>query len=724
MGRAVTRVADTTDTTEETQMTGILPSYVRDAWWTPDASAEASAAEVRDASTGEVVARVSTEGLDLGAVLEHARTVGQRSLGELTFHQRAVLLKQMALVLTERKAELYELSARTGATKRDSWVDIDGGIGVLFTYSSKGRRELPNAKVVVDGPVEPLSKDGSFIGRHVYTRLPGVAVQINAFNFPVWGSLEKFAPAFLAGVPTVVKPATPTGYLAEAFVRILVESGLLPAGSLQLVSGGVPDLFDHLRVGDLVAFTGSASTAERLRAHDSVQTGGVRFTSETDSINASVLGTDAVPGTPEFDAYVAQLVVEMTSKAGQKCTAIRRAIVPAASVDAVVDAVRARLAEKVVVGDPRNEGVTMGPLASLAQRDEVLRQVRRLQEAGGELVIGSTEAPEGVDADGAFVSPMLLSFTDATSDAVHEVEAFGPVASVIAYDTIDQAVDLVARGGGSLVTSVATHDPDVAVALASGIAAMNGRLLFLDRDDARTSTGHGSPVPHLVHGGPGRAGGGEELGGIRAVFHHMQRTAVQGSPAMLTALTGVWHSGAAARPYAESGDVHPFRKSLAELRIGDQVVSPSRTVTLEDIETFANFTGDTFYAHMDEAAAAANPFFPGRVAHGYLLVSWAAGLFVDAAPGPVLANSGLENLRFITPVSPGDEIRVELTAKQITPRETDEYGEVRWDAVLKNQRDELVATYDVLTLVAKEQAGDAAGGAPAVVDAGAQPQPA
>ncbi|MRX44015.1 phenylacetic acid degradation bifunctional protein PaaZ [Agromyces kandeliae] len=705
-------------------MTGILPSYVRDAWWTPDASAKASATEVRDASTGEVVARVSTEGLDLGAVLEHARTVGQRSLGELTFHQRAVLLKQMALALTERKAELYEVSARTGATKRDSWVDIDGGIGVLFTYSSKGRRELPNAKVVVDGPVEPLSKDGSFIGRHVYTRLPGVAVQINAFNFPVWGSLEKFAPAFLAGVPTVVKPATPTGYLAEAFVRILVESGLLPAGSLQLVSGSVPDLFDHLRVGDLVAFTGSASTAERLRAHDSVQTGGVRFTSETDSINASVLGTDAVPGTPEFDAYVAQLVVEMTSKAGQKCTAIRRAIVPAASVDALVDAVRARLAAKVVVGDPRSEGVTMGPLASIAQRDEVLRQVRRLQEAGGELVIGSTDAPEGVDADGAFVAPMLLSFTDATADAVHEVEAFGPVASVIAYDTIDQAVDLVARGGGSLVTSVATHDPDVAVALASGIAAMNGRLLFLDRDDARTSTGHGSPVPHLVHGGPGRAGGGEELGGIRAVFHHMQRTAVQGSPAMLTALTGVWHSGAAARPYAESGDVHPFRKSLAELRIGDQVASPSRTVTLEDIETFANFTGDTFYAHMDEAAAAANPFFPGRVAHGYLLVSWAAGLFVDAAPGPVLANSGLENLRFITPVSPGDEIRVELTAKQITPRETDEYGEVRWDAVLKNQRDELVATYDVLTLVAKEQAGDAAGGAPAVVDAGAQPQPA
>ncbi|MFF2275847.1 phenylacetic acid degradation bifunctional protein PaaZ [Agromyces sp. NPDC058126] len=689
-------------------MTEMLPSYVNGEWWTPEASAAATATEVRDASTGEVVVRVSTEGLDLGAALEFARTVGQASLGALTFHQRAVLLKQMALVLTERKAELYALSSRTGATKSDSWVDIDGGIGVLFTFSGKGRREMPNAKVYLDGAVENLSKDGSFLGRHIYTSLPGVAVQINAFNFPVWGSLEKFAPAFLAGMPTVVKPATPTGYLAEHMVRILVESGLLPEGSLQLVSGSVPTLFDHLRLGDLVAFTGSASTAERLRAHDAVQTGGVRFTSETDSINASILGTDAVAGTPEFDAYVKQLVVEMTTKAGQKCTAIRRAIVPEASVDAVIDAVRARIAERVVVGDPRAEGVTMGPLASTAQRDEVLRQVGRLTAAGGELVIGSTDAPEvaladgstGTAPDGAFVAPMLLRFADAQSPALHEVEAFGPVSSIVGYGSLAEASALVARGGGSLVTSVATYDPAVAVELASGIAAYNGRVLFLDRDDARTSTGHGSPLPNLVHGGPGRAGGGEELGGIRAVLHHMQRTAVQGSPEMLTALTGVWHQGAA----SQADGVHPFRKSLAELRLGDQVVSGSRTVTLEDIETFANFTGDTFYAHMDEEAAAANPFFPGRVAHGYLLVSWAAGLFVDAAPGPVLANYGLENLRFVTPVSPGDAIRVELTAKQITPRETDEYGEVRWDAVLRNQNDELVASYDVLTLVAKEQA--------------------
>ncbi|HWS50500.1 MAG TPA: phenylacetic acid degradation bifunctional protein PaaZ [Microbacterium sp.] len=690
-------------------MTGILPSYVEDEWWTPavaPSQESPSGTEVRDASTGEVITRVSTEGLDLAGALEYGRTVGQNSLGALTFHQRAVLLKKLALALTERKGELYEVSARTGATKTDSWVDIDGGIGVLFSYSGKGRRELPDGQIYVDGPVEPLSKDGSFLGRHVYTRLPGVAVQINAFNFPVWGSLEKFAPAFLAGVPTIVKPATPTGYLAEAYVRILVESKLLPAGSLQLISGSVPRLFDHLRLGDIVGFTGSASTAESLRAHPAVQTGGVRFTAETDSINASVLGTDATAGTPEFDAYVRQLVTEMTSKAGQKCTAIRRAIVPTVSADAVVEAVRARIADKIVLGDPRAEGTTMGPLASPAQRDEVLRQVRKLTDAGGRIVVGSMGVPEVLHddgrtapaPDGAFVSPMLLRFDDPTADAVHTVEAFGPVSSMLTYDTTAEAGDLVARGGGSLVTSIATHDPVQAMELAGRIAPFNGRMLLLDRDDARSSTGHGSPLPNLVHGGPGRAGGGEELGGIRAVLHHMQRTAIQGSPEMLTALTGQWHAGAA----ANSDGRHPFRKPLTELRIGDQVVSASREVTLDDIETFAHFTGDTFYAHMDEAAASANPFFPGRVAHGYLLVSWAAGLFVDPEPGPVLANYGLENLRFLTPVSPGDRIRVELTAKQITPRETDDYGEVRWDAVIRNQGDETVATYDVLTLVSKE----------------------
>ncbi|GAA3592286.1 phenylacetic acid degradation bifunctional protein PaaZ [Klugiella xanthotipulae] len=676
-------------------MTTIIPSYIQGSWFTPET--DAGARLVRDAATGEPIARVSSAGLDLAGALHYARTVGQASLGQLTFHERALLLKQMAQALTARKSELYELSSRTGATKNDSMVDIDGGIGVLFTYSSKGRREMPNTTVYLDGPVEPLSKDGSFSGRHIYTRLPGVAVQINAFNFPVWGSLEKFAPAFLAGVPTLVKPATPTGYVSEAFVRILAESGLLPEGSLQLVSGALPGLFENLRLGDLVAFTGSASTAESLRSHDAVLTGGVRFTSETDSINASVLGPDAVVGTPEFDAFVRQAVAEITSKAGQKCTAIRRMIVPNGAVDDLIGALATRIAERIVVGDPRAEGVSMGPLVSLEQRGDVLAQAGRLVAGGGEVVIGTVEPRAGV---GAYVEPIVLRFADNRADAVHSIEAFGPVSSVLGYETVAEAVELVARGGGSLVTSIATHDPAVAVELVTGMAAYNGRVLMLDRDDARTSTGHGSPVPHLVHGGPGRAGGGEELGGIRAVLHHMQRTAIQGSPDLLTAVTGVWHAGATA---ANTG-THPFRKSLADLAIGDQVVSGLRTVTLDDIEHFANFTGDTFYAHMDEEAAAANPFFPGRVAHGYLLVSWGAGLFVDPEPGPVLANYGLENLRFLTPVSPEDSIRVTLTAKQITPRVTDEYGEVRWDAVLHNQNDETVATYDVLTLVAKEGA--------------------
>jgi oxepin-CoA hydrolase/3-oxo-5,6-dehydrosuberyl-CoA semialdehyde dehydrogenase len=685
-------------------MTEMLPSYVSGSWWSP--TSDDGATIVRDASTGEAITAVSSTGVDLPGALEYARTVGQASLGALTFHQRALLLKEFAQILTARKDELYALSSRTGATKNDSMVDIDGGVGVLFTYASKGRRELPNTQVYVDGPVESLSKDGSFLARHIYSSLPGVAVQINAFKFPVWGSLEKFAPAFLAGVPSVVKPATPTGYLAETFVRILVESGRLPEGSLQLVSGSVPGLFENLRLGDLVAFTGSASTAERLRSSESVRTGGVRFTNETDSINASVLGEAAVAGTPEFDAFVRGVVAEMTVKAGQKCTSIRRVIVPRSSADAVTAAIQERISERIVIGDPRAEGVTMGPLASVEQRDEVHRQLGKLLDAGGRIVVGSTEAPAvthvdgsvSVDASGAFVSPVLLRFDDSSAAAVHEVEAFGPVASLLVYDTLDEAITLVGKGGGSLVTSIATHDPAEAVALMTGIAPYNGRVLVLDRDDARTSTGHGSPVPHLVHGGPGRAGGGEELGGIRAVLHHMQRTAIQGSPQMLTAITGIWHAGAVSNHEGR----HPFRKSLEELTLGDSVVSASREVTLADIEHFAEFTGDTFYAHMDEEAAAANPFFPGRVAHGYLLVSWAAGLFVDPEPGPVLANYGLENLRFLTPVSPGDSIRVVLTAKQITPRETDQYGEVRWDAVLINQKDEVVASYDVLTLVAKE----------------------
>ncbi|WP_173401116.1 phenylacetic acid degradation bifunctional protein PaaZ [Arthrobacter sp. Br18] len=693
--------------TSTIQAVDIVPSFIEDAWWTPSQAAvrDGSGTVVRDASTGEELAVVSTDGLDTAAAVGYARAAGQAALGAFTFHERALQLKELAQYLNAHREPLYELSARTGATRGDSMVDIDGGIGVLFTFGSKGRRELPNAQVIVDGPAETLSKDGSFLGTHIHTRLPGVAVQINAFNFPVWGMLEKLAPAFLAGVPTIVKPATPTGYLTAAVVKLIIESDILPRGALQLISGPARDILDYLDYRDMVSFTGSASTANHLKSHPSVATGGVRFTSETDSLNAAILGPDAAPGTPEFEAFIKSLVTEVTVKAGQKCTGIRRTIVPRDLVDDVVAAAGERIQQRVTLGDPRAEGVTMGALASREQLEGVQGAVRELLASGGSLAYGSLDAPDVTHADssiapapdGAFMAPVLLTWEDVEAGALHSVEAFGPVASVIGYDDVAHAVRLAALGAGSLVATVCTNDPDIARELVTGIAAHHGRVLILNREDARSSTGHGSPVPHLVHGGPGRAGGGEELGGMRSVLHHMQRTALQGSPNMLTAVTGVWHVGAD----RSFGEVHPFRKNLAELRIGDAVTSDLRKVTLEDITAFADTTGDTFYAHTNQEAAAANPFFPGIVAHGYLLLSWAAGLFVDPEPGPVLANYGLETLRFLTPVAAGDSIRVTLTAKRITPRETDEYGEVAWDAVLTNQHDDVVATYDVLTLVEK-----------------------
>ena len=700
--------ATTTSVEAGSAVADLLPSYIQDAWWTPEDPARVN--DVRDASTGEPICRISTDGLDTGAAVEHARTVGQASLGELTIHQRSLRLKHIAAYLEEHKEELYELSDRTGSTRRDHLIDVDGGIGTLRVFSSKGRKELPNANVIVDGAVEQLSRDGTFLGEHIYTRLTGVAVQINAFNFPVWGMLEKLAPSFIAGVPTIVKPASQTAYVTQACVRLMLESGMLPEGAIQLISGSARDLLDHLDHRDHVAFTGSASTALTLRSHPSVQNEGVRFTAETDSLNAAILGPDAGPGTPEFEAFIKSVTLEITAKAGQKCTAVRRTIVPSEHVDAVVEALRSRLESRVVLGDPRDESTTVGALASKDQQAEVARAVQTLVDAGGSVCVGGPDGDlGGADAQtGAFFPPTVLSFADARTPEVHSVEAFGPVTSVLGYADVDDAVELAALGGGSLVATVCTHDPQTAAAFARGIGSHHGRVLFLDRDDAKTSTGHGSPLPHLVHGGPGRAGGGEELGGVRAVKHYMQRTAIQGSPDLLTGVTGVWHRGAQAdtatpASVADGSAVHPFRKSLAELRIGDQFASELREVALEDIVAFAESTGDTFYAHTDEEAATANPFFPRRVAHGYLLVSWAAGLFVEPAPGPVLANTGLENLAFQTPVTYDDSIRVTLTAKQIIPRETDDYGEVRWDAVLHNQHDEIVATYDVLTRVAKQK---------------------
>jgi oxepin-CoA hydrolase/3-oxo-5,6-dehydrosuberyl-CoA semialdehyde dehydrogenase len=674
--------------------TSLLESYAAGRWH--HASDEGT--PLRDAATGEEVARISSTGLDLGAMVAHARTVGGPALRELTFHERAGLLKQLAKHLMAGKDELYDLSLRTGATRRDSAVDIDGGFGTVFSYASKGTRELPNDTVLLDGALEPLGKGGTFVGQHLYTSRPGVAVQINAFNFPVWGMLEKLAPAFLAGLPTIVKPASQTAYLTELVVRRIVESGILPEGTLQLLCGSAAGLLDELTVQDSVAFTGSAHTAGLLRTHTNVLHGGVRLGVEADSLNCSILGPDVSADDPELDLFVKGVVAEMTVKAGQKCTAIRRTIVPAGMADVVIEAIAARLAE-VVVGNPVHDDVRMGALASLEQRDEVRKAVQALR-ASADIVYGDPDRVDLVDADperGAFLSPVLLRARPGAVEP-HDVEPFGPVSTVLTYESLDEAVELAARGKGSLVGSLVTHDPAVARTVVLGLAPWHGRILVLDRDDAGESTGHGSPLPVLVHGGPGRAGGGEELGGVRGVLHHMQRTAVQGSPDLLTAITGRWTKGSA----RAEDTVHPFRKSLAELRVGDSIVSPPREVTRADIDRFAELTGDTFYAHTDETAAAANPLFGGIVAHGYLVVSLAAGLFVDPDPGPVLANFGVDGLRFLTPVKAGDSIAVTLTVKEITPRTSADYGEVRWDAVVTNGDGAPVATYDVLTLVAKE----------------------
>ncbi|MFB4304140.1 phenylacetic acid degradation bifunctional protein PaaZ [Actinomadura sp. NTSP31] len=674
-------------------MSALLESYAAGRWFRDAGDGD----PLLDAATGEEVARFGRRGPDVPAMVRHGREVGGPALRALTFHERAALLKALAKHLSAGKEELYALSVRTGATARDTAVDVDGGIGTLFSYASKGVRELPNDTVVLDGGVERLGKGGTFVGRHLYASRPGVAVQINAFNFPVWGMLEKLAPAFLAGLPSIVKPAGQTAYLTELAVRQIIASQILPEGALQLLAAGPGGLLDALTVQDSVAFTGSARTAGILRRHPNVLDGGVALGVEADSLNCSILGPDVRPDDPEFELFVKGVVTEMTVKAGQKCTAIRRVIVPAAMAGRVTEALAARLA-KVTVGDPRDPGVRMGALASLGQRDEVRKAVEALR-AGADVAIGDPAGAGPVMGDaehGAFMTPLVLRARPGAAEP-HDVEAFGPVSTVLAYGGLDEAVALAARGRGSLAASVVTGDPDVARTVVLGLAPWHGRVLVLDRDDAEESTGHGSPLPVLVHGGPGRAGGGEELGGIRGVLHHMQRTAVQASPDKLTAVTGQWTTGAAR---SESG-VHPFRKSLADLRIGDTIASAPRTVTLEDIGHFAEFTGDTFYAHTDPEAAARNPLFGGIVAHGYLVVSLAAGLFVDPAPGPVLANFGVDALRFLTPVKAGDAIEVALTVKQITPRAGADYGEVRWDAVVGNQDGRPVATYDVLTLVAK-----------------------
>jgi len=618
----------------------------------------------------------------------------------MTFHERGEMLKSLAKYLMEHKKEFYALSTATGATRADSWIDIDGGISTLFVFSSKARREMPNDHVYLDGPPEPLSRNGTFIGQHIYTPKLGAAVHINAYNFPIWGMLEKLAPTLVAGVPAIVKPASSTAYLTELAVRRIIASGLLPPGSLQLICGGVGDLFDHLMCQDTIAFTGSKWTAEKLQQHPKVISESVAFTAETDSLNASILGPDAVPGTPEFDLYIKEVTREMTSKAGQKCTAIRRIIAPSAIAGELVDALSTALG-KIRVGNPGNKDVDMGALASQGQRDEVRERIGDLS-AEADIVFGGSDDFDVVDADvrkGAFFMPTLLHCQKPfSSSAVHSVEAFGPVSTVLPYDSIDEAIELARMGEGSLAGSIITNDNAVARELVLGTAAYHGRMIVINRHCADESTGHGSPLPHLVHGGPGRAGGGEEMGGVRGVKHYMQRTAIQGSPESLAVIAHRWSRGADQK----DPGVHPFRKTFEQLELGDTFASEPREVTLDDIGHFAEFTGDTFYAHTDEEAAASNPFFEGRVAHGYLIVSFAAGLFVDPDFGPVLANYGIDDLRFITPLNYGDTMKVRLTCKQKTLRGDSGYGEVRWDTEVTNQDDEVVAQYDVLTMVATD----------------------
>lgn len=674
-----------------------LQSFIAGRWL-----GQTPAQTLASALDGRPVAATHAEAIDFAEAVHHARRVALPALAQTDFQQRARTLKALAKLLIERKEELYAVSAATGATRADSWVDIEGGSGTLFAYAGLGSAELPSGNLLHEGPAIALGKQGHFAGTHVLVPRGGLAVHINAFNFPVWGLLEKFAPSFLAGMPCIAKPASATSYLTEACVRIMLDSGLLPAGALQLVIGGTGDLLDRLDGQDVVTFTGSADTAARLRVHPNLVRHSVPFNAEADSLNCAILAPEVTPDAPEFDLFVKEVAREMTVKAGQKCTAIRRAIVPRRHLDAVAQALRARLA-KTVVGNPALEGVKMGALAHRGQQADVAARLAELM-AGAELVYGERDgfAPLGEGAaEGAFFCPTLLLARDAMASAAHDVEAFGPVSTLLPYDDIDEALALAARGRGSLVGTLVTHDPAVAARAIPVAAAHHGRLLVLDREAAPESTGHGSPLPLLKHGGPGRAGGGEELGGLRAVKHYLQRCAVQGSPTMLAAVTGEYVRGAA----RIEGELHPFRRHFEDLRIGESLTTHRRTVTEADIVAFGGISGDFFYMHFD-AIAAKDSAFGERIAHGYFVLSAAAGLFVWPAPGPVLANYGLDTLRFVKPVAIGDSIQARLTAKRKVDRQktgADGVGQgvVVWDVEVSNQHGELVASYDILTLVAK-----------------------
>ena len=675
-----------------------LQSYAQGKW----VNGEGEGKSLYNAINGEVIAEATSKGLDFGDMLTYAREVGSPALRKLTFHERGRMLKALAFHLLEKKAEFYKVSAYSGATKMDSWVDIEGGIGNLFANASL-RKQFPNESFALDGEIAPLSKRGTFIGHHILTSKQGVAIHINAFNFPVWGMLEKIAVNLLAGVPAVVKPATITSYLTEAVVREIIASGILPEGSLQLICGSANGILDHLENQDVVTFTGSATTGKMLKSHPRILEESVPFNMEADSLNCSVLGEDAVPGTPEFDLFIKEVQREMTAKCGQKCTAIRRILVPEKLVEDVQIALGQRLA-KTVIGDPAQEGVRMGALAGQEQVKEVTDRVNQLAKSQ-EIVFGSLSSFEVIGADknkGAFFSPILFVNDDPFNKTdVHNLEAFGPVSTIMPYKTIEEAIELAKMGKGSLVCSIITADNQIAKEFVLGAAALHGRILVLNADCAKESTGHGSPMPQLTHGGPGRAGGGEEMGGMRGVKHYLQRTAIQGSPTTLTAITNQYQTGAEFK----LDNVHPFRKHFEELEIGETWITAKHTVTETDIVNFANVSGDNFYAHMD-VTSLEGTIFEERVAHGYFILSKAAGLFVDPAKGPVLLNYGLEEARFVKPVYVGTTIGVKFTVKEkIEGEKRDEEdiakGIVKFLVDVYDQTGETVAIATILTMVRK-----------------------
>ena len=683
-----------------------LGNYITGKWIEGDGSGQL----LYNAVTGEAISSATTQGLDFESILNYAREKGNPALRKMTFQERGRMLRALAIHLLDKKEQFYTISYQTGATRIDSWIDIEGGIGNLFSNASL-RRKLPDDTFCLDGDPINLSKQNTFMGHHILVPKEGVAVHINAYNFPVWGMLEKIAVNLLAGMPAVVKPATVTSYLTEAVVREIIASGILPEGALQLVCGSAGNMLDFVSSQDVVTFTGSASTGVKLRSHPVILNESVPFNMEADSLNCIVLGEDVAPGKPEWDIFIKEVKKEMTVKAGQKCTAIRRIFVPENKMEDVWKAIATEL-DKTTIGNPLNEKVRMGSMAGLTQREEVKSQVQKLL-ASSKIIYGSLDSVSVLDADaeaGAFLSPLLLiNEQPFASEASHSIEAFGPVSTIMPYKNIDEAIALSKKGKGSLCSSVVTADPSFAKQYVIGAASHHGRILVLNNECAKESTGHGSPLPLLVHGGPGRAGGGEEMGGLRGVKHYLQRTAIQGSPTMITAISNVF------QPHAKgyNNGIHPFKKYFEELVIGDQIITAKRLITSEDIDRFADLSGDHFYAHLT-ATDFAGTMFEQQVAHGYFIMSAAAGLFVDSyEKNPVLLNYGIDELRFTKPVYPGMSIYIRFSCKEKIAQELKEKnpdvpmvqgadipkGIVKWYVEIFDELDEAVGVGTILTMV-------------------------